>query len=305
MNVRAPNEQFCSVGDIELCFEKFGDPENPTVLLIMGLGMQMIGWHEDFCELLVERGFHVVRFDNRDCGQSTHFDDHAPPSISELVRRRINSPAYTLEDMARDAAGLLDHLGVERAHVVGASMGGMIAQTLAARSPERVRTLVSIMSNTGSRRNGQADPRLLPLLLRRPPAGKEAYVEQVLALFQRIGSPGYASDEDELRALLELSFDRGATYAGRQRQLGAIFAMGSRIDALRAIRAPTLVIHGTADRLVAPSGGRATTRAIRGANLLLLRGMGHDLPRVLWPVITGAIADNTARAAEPAVAVRS
>ena len=289
---RVRHERFCRVGDVELCFETFGDPGNPTLLLIMGLGMQMIGWHEDFCELLVERGFHVVRFDNRDCGRSTHFDDHAPPSTSELVLRRISSPPYTLEDMARDAAGLLDHLGVERAHIVGASLGGMIALTLTARSPQRVRTLVSIMSNTGSLRDGQADPRLLPLLLRRPAVGKAAYIERALTVFRRIGSPGYPPNEQDLRSLLELSFDRGVSDAGRERQLGAIFATGSRIEALRSIRAPTLVIHGTADRLIRPSGGRATARTIPGANLLLLQGMGHDLPRPLWPAIAGAIADH-------------
>jgi pimeloyl-ACP methyl ester carboxylesterase len=298
--MREPVETFYSAGDVELCFETFGDPADPPLLLIMGLGAQMIAWHEEFCEQLAERGFYVVRFDNRDCGRSTRLDDRPAPSPSELVRRRIRNPAYTLVDMAADAVGLLDHLEIERAHIVGASMGGMIAQTLAARFPERVLSLVSIMSNTGRLADGQAALRLWPLMLKRPPAGRDAYVERLAHLFSLVGSTGFERDEQELRAMLELSFDRGAAYDGTMRQLGAIIATGSRVPWLRSITAPTLVIHGTVDRLVRPSGGRATARSIRGANLLMVRGMGHDLPRGVWPLLIGAIADNAARAGEPA-----
>ncbi len=305
MSIRLPSESFCRAGDVELCFETFGEPDQPAVLLIMGLGTQMLAWHEDFCELLAQRGFHVVRFDNRDCGRSTHLDQFPPPSVTELLTRHIRQPAYTLDDMARDATGLLDHLDVDAAHVVGASMGGMIAQTLAAQSPARVRSLVSIMSNTGSRRHGQPAPRVLPLLLRHPPTDREAYIEQMVRVFGVVGSPGYERDEEGLRALLAMSHDRGATSNGTARQLAAIIASGNRTRSLRTIRAPTLVIHGAADRLVSPSGGRATARAIPGAHLLLLGGMGHDLPRQLWPVLVSAIAHNATREAERPARVRS
>ena len=293
-------EQFCRVGDVDLCFQTFGDPADPTVLLIMGLGTQMLAWHEDFCELLVQRGFHVVRFDNRDCGRSTHLDRFPPPTLTELLTRHIRHPAYTLDDLADDAAGLLHHLGIDAAHVVGASMGGMIAQTLAARSPARVRSLVSIMSNPGSRRHGQPAPRVLPLLLRHPPTDKDAYIEDMVRVFGILGSPGYERDEVGLRALLATSHERGMTRSGTARQLAAILASGNRTASLHTIRAPALVIHGAADRLISPSGGRATARAIPGAHLLVLAGMGHDLPRQLWPVLVRAIALNATREAERA-----
>jgi pimeloyl-ACP methyl ester carboxylesterase len=290
------NEQFCTVGGIELCYETFGDPADPALLLVMGLGFQMVAWPEEFCEGLVERGFHVIRFDNRDTGRSTHLSQAPPPTLTELATRRIRRPAYKLEDMARDAAGLLDHLGIERAHVAGVSMGGMIAQTLAAQSPERVLSLVSVMSNTGSRLSGQPSPRLWRHLLAHTPADRELYIEHCAKLFGLVGSPGYESDAAELRDMLALTHDRGVSTDGFARQLGAIFASGRRVRALRRISAPALIIHGTADRLIAPSGGRATARAIRGAHLLLLTGMGHDLPRELWPMLTDAIVSNAARA---------
>ena len=290
------NEQFCRVGDVELCYESFGNPADPTVLLVMGLGMQMIAWHEDFCQELVERGFHVVRYDNRDVGRSTHFDQVKPPTPWELITRRPRRPAYLLNDMADDAVGLLDHLGVDAAHVVGASMGGMIAQSVAARHPERVLSLVSIMSSTGSRWSGQPAMRVLPVFMRRPPAGKEAFVERIVKLFHLVGSPGFPQDEQALRELASLSFDRGADEAGTARQMGAILASGNRIKDLWKITAPTLVIHGTKDKLVAKSGGKATARAISGARLMLIEGMGHDLPRGAWPRIIGGIVDTAARA---------
>ena len=290
------DERFCTVGDVELCYETFGDPGDPALLLIMGLGTQMIGWHEEFCRALVERGYFVIRYDNRDAGRSTHFDSVRPPTPGQLVRRRIKRPAYTLTDMADDAAGLLDCLDIEAAHVVGASMGGMIAQTLAARHPGRVLSLTSIMSTTGSRWSGQASLRVYPFFLRRPAAGKEAFVDRIVRLFRVVGSPGFPTDEAYLRDMAALSFDRGADYSGTARQLGGILASGNRLADLRRISAPTLVIHGTADRLVAASGGRATARAIREARLLLIEGMGHDLPRGAWPRIIDAIVENAERA---------
>jgi pimeloyl-ACP methyl ester carboxylesterase len=292
-------EQFCKVGDVELCYETFGDPSKPAVLLIMGLGTQMIGWHEDFCEALADCGFYVIRYDNRDAGRSTHFKSVKPPSLVELTTRNPRHPAYTLADMADDAAGLLDCLGIEAAHVVGASMGGMIAQTLAANHPERVLSLVSIMSSTGSRWSGQPAVRVFPYFLRRPAQGREAYVNRLMRLFDVIGSPGFERDEQGLREMIELSFDRGASQASTGRQLAAIMAAGNRMGDLRRITAPTLVIHGTDDPLIRPSGGKATVRAIPGAKLMMIKGMGHDLPRGAWPRIIDGIVDNAAKAREP------
>jgi pimeloyl-ACP methyl ester carboxylesterase len=285
------DERFCRVGDVELCYETFGDPEQPAVLLIMGLGTQMIAWHGDFCGQLVERGFHVIRYDNRDVGHSTRFDSVPPPTPLELLRRRPRQAAYTLDDMADDAAGLLAALEIESAHVVGASMGGMIAQMLAVHHPSRVRSLVSIMSTTGNRFVGQPAFRVYPYFLRRPSAGKDAYIERMVQLFRVVGSPGFKRDEDELRELAALSFDRGADMAGTLRQLAAIAAARNRSSHLRRITAPALVLHGTADRLIAPSGGRATARAIPGARLEMIEGLGHDLPRQVWPRIIDAISD--------------
>jgi pimeloyl-ACP methyl ester carboxylesterase len=258
----------------------------------------MVGWHEDFCRELATAGFHVVRFDNRDIGRSSRID--APvPTMGQMLRRSPSAAAYTIGDMAGDAIGLLDHLGVEAAHVVGASMGGMIAQTIAARYPERVRSLASIMSNTGNRWKGQPHIKLHPLFLRPSPRDREAYVEHIAKVFAAIGSPGFERDVDEIREVARTSYDRGHDPAGGARQLGAIIGTGDRTEEVRRITAPTVVIHGTADRLVGPSGGRATAKAIRGARLVTVEGMGHDLPRGAWPQIIGAIVGN-AHAADQA-----
>jgi pimeloyl-ACP methyl ester carboxylesterase len=293
------SEEFCTVGDIRLCYESLGDPADPAILLVMGLGTQMIAWHDDFCADLVRRGFRVVRFDNRDCGRSTVLRHVPPPSSSALLTRRRLRGAYTLGHMADDTVGLLDALEIERAHVVGASMGGMIAQTLAISHPARVGSLVSIMSSTGSRRVGQPAWRVYPVLLRRAPAGRDAYVELAVRVFGLIGSPGFPRDEDELRRLAGRSYDRGVHSAGTARQLAAVVASGDRTAALRSLRVPTLVVHGLADPLVNPSGGRATARAIPGARLLEVAGMGHDLPRGAWPAIVGGIAETAGRADAP------
>jgi pimeloyl-ACP methyl ester carboxylesterase len=295
-------EQFCTVnGDVELCYETFGDPSDPAVLLVMGLATQMVGWHEDFCEAFAERGYHVIRFDNRDIGRSQRMTG-AVPTLRQLLLRDKRAARYTLEDMAQDGFFLLDHLEIERAHVVGVSMGGMIAQTMAARRPERVLSLVSWMSNTGARWRGQPSLRMYPVLLRTPPRDREGYLKHAVWVFSRIGSPGFEPDDENLRRVAGLSYDRGMNPAGSLRQLAAIIASGDRTPLLRAITAPTLVIHGLRDKLVPLSGGRATARAIPGARLLTIEGMGHDLPRAAWPRILDAIEENAARAGEPAPA---
>jgi pimeloyl-ACP methyl ester carboxylesterase len=290
------SEQFADLGAVSLCYETFGDPADPALLLVMGLGTQMVAWREDFCTQLVERGFFVIRFDNRDCGRSTWMKGR-PPGLAELLTRRPRKLAYRLGELADDAAGLLDHLGIERAHIVGASMGGMIAQHLGFTYPGKVLSLTSIMASTGHRLVGQPKLSVIPLFVSRPAEGKEAYVESGVALFRKIGSSKYF-DEQGVREIASLSWDRGVNFAGTGRQLGAIVADGNRTSRLRRISAPALVIHGTADRLVAPSGGRATAKAIPGAKLLMIDGMGHDLPRALWPRYIDAITENTARAGE-------
>ncbi len=295
-------EQFCTVGDIDLCYETFGDPEAPAVLLIMGLGTQMLAWHEAFCTQMADRGFHVIRFDNRDIGRSGRFEGAPVPSLAQLLRRDGSIAAYTLEDLADDGVGLLDQLGVERAHVVGASMGGMIAQTLVIRHPERATSLVSIMSNTGAFWTGQPSLKVLPMFLRPAPRDRAGYLEHQAWVMDLIGSPGFEPNHEELRRFAEMSYERGVNPAAGGRQLAAIFASGDRTDKLRDIRVPALVVHGTADKLISPSGGRATAAAIPDSRLLMIDGMGHDLPRGTWPQILDAFEDNAARAGAPAQA---
>jgi pimeloyl-ACP methyl ester carboxylesterase len=298
-------ERLCKVGDVELCYETFGDPGHEPMLLVMGLGTQMIAWRAEFCELLAERGFHVIRFDNRDIGRSTHLRGVRPPTPLQLLLRDTRAATYTLDDMADDAAGLLDGLGIASAHVVGASMGGMIAQVLAGRHPSKVRTLTSIMSATGNRWKGQPALRVYPFFLAKPPRTKEEAASRAVKLWRIVGSPGFERDEDDLRALAEESFERGGgDGSGTGRQLAAILASGDRTATLRNVRAPTLVIHGTADKLVRPSGGRATAKAIPGARLELVDGMGHDLPRGAWPRLVDLIAEHASasRGAERAAA---
>src|SRR5918999_2385379 len=291
-------EQICTLANgHEICYETFGDPGDPAFLLMMGLATQMLGWHEDFCAELAGRGFFVVRYDNRDVGRSQRMPGEAP-TVLQLLRRDKRAATYSLDDMTEDALGLLDHLGIDRAHVMGASMGGMIAQTLAARHPGRVLSLVSMMSNTGGRWSGQPSPRLYHVLLKPPPRDRERYMEHAVWVFSKIGSPGFERDDDDLRRIAGLSYDRGINPAGTSRQLAAIIASGDRTPLLRTITAPTLVIHGAKDRFVPPSGGRATAKAIPGARLLLIDGMGHDIPRGVWPQMLAAIEQNAAPADE-------
>jgi pimeloyl-ACP methyl ester carboxylesterase len=287
-------EQFCDVGrGVTLCYESFGEASDPTALLIMGLGTQMVAWPEDFCHRLAERGLHVVRFDNRDVGRSTHMTGR-PPTVRQLLTRSRRAARYTLGDMAEDAARLLEALGLAPAHVIGASMGGMIAQTLAARKPQLVRSLTSIMSSTGSLRSGQPALRTYSVFLRRAPRERDAFIAHLERVFAVIGSTGLPRDPQDIRAIAARSYDRDHDPNGPGRQLAAIIAAGDRTAELRRITAPTLVIHGTADRLVSPSGGRATARAVPGARLLMVPGMGHDLPRAAWPTLIDAIAEHAA-----------
>jgi pimeloyl-ACP methyl ester carboxylesterase len=293
-------EQTARVGDVDIAYETFGDPANPALLLVMGLATQMIAWHEDFCAQLAERGFHVIRFDNRDVGRSSAMRDIPVPTLRQLALRSKKAAGYTLSDMAGDAVGLLDQLGIERAHVVGASMGGMIAQTIAIEHPDRVLSLCSIMSNTGARFSGQPKLATYRVLLGTPPKDRDKFIDHVVKMYRVIGSPGFDRDEDDLRDVAARSYDRGRNPAGSGRQLAAIIASGDRTPRLGSISVPTVVIHGTKDKLVNPSGGRATAKAIPGARLVKIEGMGHDLPRGTWPQIIGAIAENAARAGAPA-----
>lgn len=292
-------EQTATVQDgIELCFDTFGEPSDPTLLLVMGLGGPLNWWNPDICRLLASRGFFVVRFDNRDVGKSTTVSGGGGRQ-SDVLRsflRKQHTPPYTLSDMAGDAVGLLDHLGVDKAHVVGVSMGGMIAQTLAIDHPERLLSLVSIMASTGRRSVGWQDPRLLPMLLGKGGRSREQVVAQSARTWLTIGSPAYPTPADEVRARAGETYDRGLDLAGVIRQMQAFLAQPDRTRALRNVRVPTLVIHGLSDRLVHVSGGRATAAAIPDAELLLVPGMGHDMPRQLWPTFADGIERTAARA---------
>ncbi|QQQ74084.1 alpha/beta fold hydrolase [Saccharothrix sp. 6-C] len=269
------------VNDVELCYETFGDSNRPVLLLIMGLGFQLVHWPDEFCRRLAEHGFFVVRFDNRDAGRSTH----------------LPGATYSLADLAADTVGLLDALGASRAHLVGASMGGMIAQVTAALHPSRVLSLASLMSTTGRRGKGRTSPWLLRHLFSRGARTEQEAVERRVRLFGTIGSPGFEQDVDEIRRATALSFRRDPDHrGGRRRQYQAVRAAGDRTDQLARITAPTVVIHGTADRMCHHSGGEATAAAIRDARLLLIPGMGHDLPPGAWPTIIDAIVGNARRA---------
>ncbi len=278
--IRHEGERLVGVGEVTLCYDAFGDPRQPAVLLIMGLGFQLVHWPEAFCEELAARGLYVVRFDNRDAGRSTH-----------LPGRR-----YGLEDMADDTVGLMDALGIARAHVVGASLGGMVAQLVAIRHPGRVRSLASLMSTTGRRGKGRTSLRIMRHMFGRRPRTEAEAIDRRVRVFAAVGSTGFAQDTGEIRRATALAFARDPDQrAGRRRQHAAVRAAADRTDALHGVTAPTVVIHGTADRMCHPSGGIATAAAIPGARLELIDGLGHDLPPGAWPQIIGAIEDNARR----------
>jgi pimeloyl-ACP methyl ester carboxylesterase len=292
----ASGELTATVGELELCYETFGSASAPPLLLIMGLASQMLMWDDQFCEQLASRGFRVIRFDNRDIGRSSLLRGAVLPTRWQLLRRSPRGAAYTLDEMAADSVGLLDHLKIGAAHIVGASMGGMIAQLVAINHPDRVLSLVSIMSTTGNPKVGRPQPKMMMRLMRRGQREREAYIEDHLATFRAIGSKVYEFEEEYVRELAGRLFERGVYPAGSARQLGAVVSATDRTQALAGIRVPTTVIHGDADPLVDVSGGRATAEAIPGARLVIFPGMGHDLPRALWPEIIDAIVENTAAA---------
>ena len=276
-------------GDVEIAYEVLGPPDGEPLLLIMGLGMQMISWPDEFCDGLIERGFTVARMDNRDSGESTHFTRAGRPSTLAVITRAGSVAAYRLSDMADDAIAVLDAIGWPSAHVVGASMGGMIAQTVAIQHPQRVRTLTSIMS-TPAPSVGRAKFKALAALGRGKVTNIEQAVERMVGVFRVIGSPGYARDEVWLRDTARRAYRRGHDDGAMPRQLAAINASGDRRAQLAGVRVPTLVLHGDSDPLVRPAGGRATAAAVPGAKLVMYGGMGHDLPRELWPAILTEIA---------------
>ena len=294
----AEREKLAPANGIELAYDEIGDPADPPILLIMGLATQLIHWDERFCGALAERGFRVIRFDNRDIGHSTKIDQ-APSPGSMRMLFGLGEPAYRLRDMALDTVGLLDHLEIDSAHLVGASMGGMIAQTVAIEQPERVRTLTSMMSTTGNRRLGLPRLRAFGTLFAKPPRDREGYAEQAVKTFKVIGSPGYPFDEQRFREMAGAAYDRCFYPPGVSRQLHAITSSGDRTKQLRRLRVPALVIHGDSDLLIRTAAGRATARAIPGARLRIVEGMGHDMPPQLWPTLIDEIAAHAARVGEP------
>ncbi|HST39290.1 MAG TPA: alpha/beta fold hydrolase [Conexibacter sp.] len=294
------DERLLDAGEgITLCAQAFGNPGDTPLLLISGLGQQLISWPTALCEQLAGQGLHVIRFDNRDVGRSTRAAV-PPPKPQQLLTRRFAPGQYTLADMARDTAGLLDALELESVHVAGRSMGGMIGQTLAARHPQRVRSLTSIMSTTGARRIGRPALSTWRLMLGKPSKERAESIERAVVLWRHIGSHGFPFDEAEVRALAGTAWDRGHDPAGVGRQLAAIIKSGDRTRELRTITAPTLVVHGDRDRMVAPTGGGATAAAIPGARQVTIAGMGHDLPVGAWPQLTELLAGQ----ARTAVAAR-
>lgn len=297
-------ELFASLpSGIDICYETFGDPADPAVLLIMGLGGPMGWWPAPFCEQLAERGFYVIRYDNRDTGRSTKLRQHQV-TRADIVRAFAGPRAlgarkapYSLSDMAEDAIGLLDHLDIDAAHLAGVSMGGMIAQTIAIEHPERALSLVSIMSTTGKRTVGFQNPKVIPVLLSRSGRTRDSYAARSLRGSKVIGSPAFPTDDEVARERAYETYDRGWTASGVNRQMLAVLTQPDRTEALGRLDLPVTVIHGLNDPLVHRSGGKATAGAIPGAEHLEIAGMAHDLPAQLYPTYIDAIERTAARAA--------
>lgn len=284
-------------GDIELCYQTYGDPGDPPLLLVMGLGGHMTWWPDELCRMLALEGLHVVRYDNRDVGRSSRVPERVSKATvaQAFLGRKVRTP-YTMSDLAGDAVLLLDHLGIPAAHLAGVSMGGMIVQTVAVEHPDRVLSLTSIMSTTGRRRVGWQHPRLLPTLVAPNKPDLESYVAGTQVMSGLIGSPEYREAEDALRSRAEETHGRGVSRSGILRQMAAILTQPDRTRALGEVTVPVTVLHGKADRMVHVSGGRATAAAVPGAELVLVDGMGHDLPRALFDRFVGAITGSVRRA---------
>ena len=285
---------------ITIEYDTFGNSGNPTILMIMGLGAQMITWDEELCRQIADRGFFVVRFDNRDVGLTDKIEGGPRPNVLAAMAGDTSSASYTLDDMAADAAGLLDALDIDKAHIVGASMGGMIAQTFAINYPARTLSLCSIMSTTGAPGTGTPHPHVVPILLGPRPHSRAEAEDRAEEAVKAFGSKGLEVDWARVRQRAGEAFDRCFYPVGFARQLVAILASGDRTERLHRLDVPTVVIHGTDDALVDPSGGTATAKAIPGAELIEIDGMGHDLPLGAWPTIVDAIVRNTQKAEEAA-----
>ena len=283
-------------GQVTLAYETFGSPDHPPLVLVMGVATQMLGWPDGFCQQLADAGFHVVRFDNRDIGLSTHLDDAELPELDLLAFGGAAEAPYRLADMADDTAGLLDALGLDRVHLVGLSMGGMIAQEVALRHGDRLLSLTSIMS-TPSANVGEPRPEALAALLSPSATTAEEAADQAVATYRVIGSPGYPLDEAWVRGMAEEAFRRSNDPKGVVRQFAAILASPDRRPGLRDITVPTLVLHGEADPLIQLEGGQATAEVVPRARLVTYPGMAHDLPEPLWPDLVGEIAQHARLAA--------
>ena len=301
--VSASEERFTGT-DPRICYQTFGEPSGTPLLMIMGLSGPMTWWPEDMCRFLAAEGYYVVRYDNRDTGRSDRIDHHRL-GRTHLLRAFFRAPvaaAYSLSDMAGDGLAVLDELGIGAAHLVGVSMGGMIAQTIAIEHPDRLLSLTSIMSTTGSRLAGWQDPTLLPHLLARADRSREGYIESSAKFWRLTGSPGFVDDPTVQRARAGETWDRGISFGGVLRQMMAVLTAPDRTKRLRSVSVPVTIVHGEEDRMVHRSGGRATAKAVRDAELLMVPGMGHDLPRALIPTFVEAISRSVARAGSPETA---
>lgn len=296
----ATHEQFVKANGIELCCESFGAADAEPLILIMGLAAQMTHWDDEFCQQLADRGFRVIRFDNRDIGRSTRMTAHPPVGIQAVIQAQLAGrplPApYLLRDMAQDTVGLMDAFGIGAAHIVGASMGGAIAQELAMNHPNRVRSLTSIMATSGDPSLPPPTPEAMAVLMAPPPKTRDEYIAAFARNWKVLRGPNFPEDEAKDRQRAERTFARGLNPPGVARQLHAIIASGSRKPRLKGITVPTLVIHGAIDPLVPPQAGEDVANTVPGARLVMIPAMGHALPIPLWPQIIDAIVDH-ARAA--------
>ena len=287
-----PPAMMAQANGIEIAYESFGDPSAEPLLLVMGLGAQMFGWDDDFCEQLASHGYWVIRYDNRDIGRSTRFREAGIVNVMALMQGAALEVPYKLHEMATDAVGLLDALGIEKAHVVGASMGGMIAQMMAIHYPERLHTLTSIMSTTGERTLPPGKPEVMSVLFTAGPTEREARIQHSIKVSRLFSGTGFAFDTERVIKRTELGYEAGLSPDGTNRQLAAVIASGSRKEALKSVHVPTLVIHGDQDPLIRVEGGIDTAEAIPGAELLIIPGMGHALPMGAWPQIVSAIVNH-------------